>query len=178
MTTCEDPISDAKFDRYLIRGELRERAKQFRGRVEAVSLGHAMVILGRWQEAQPSPGGEVLIDLGFRLGRQPRTAVDIPIAIISAETADANSGDVTWIDGRPELAVEFVNYRETLAAIRERMDDYLACGVRLVWLIDPSSRTIEVRRPSPVVELLDFRQAITDVPELPGFSCRVADFFR
>ena len=105
MSTHQDPVGDSEFDRYLIRGELRERRKQFRGRDEAISLARAVTVLGRWQEKRPKPKGELLIDLGFRLRVRPRTAVDIPLALISADTDAANPGDESWIHGRPAFII-------------------------------------------------------------------------
>ena len=48
----------------------------------------------------------------------------------------------------------------------------------MVWVIDPGTRQALVYRPlvlPPVV--YDEGDVLEDLPELPGFSCRVADFF-
>jgi hypothetical protein len=177
MTTVDDPISDAEYDRYLIRGELRERRRQFRGRDEAVSLTRALVALKGWNDARPAPRGEVLIDLGFRLRDRPRTAVDIPLALISAGTDAANPGDVSWINGRPELAVEIVNRREPYPAILERVEEYQRCEVPIVWLIDPR-RLVRVYRNGRRPETFAVADALTGGTEVPGLSVPVRDLFR
>ena len=40
----------------------------------------------------------------------------------------------------PFLCVEILSRRDRLEDIQERIDDYLAFGVRFVWVIDPRSR--------------------------------------
>src|SRR5688572_20804015 len=40
----------------------------------------------------------------------------------------------------PFICVEILSPEDRLAKVRERMDDYLAFGVRYVWLLDPQVR--------------------------------------
>lgn len=40
----------------------------------------------------------------------------------------------------PEVAVEVLSPEDRIAAIQERIDDYLAFGIRCVWVIDPATR--------------------------------------
>lgn len=122
----------------------------------------------------------MLIDLGFHLRDRPPTSVDIPLAVISPETDAAHLGDVSWIEGRPVLAVEFLNERESDDAVAERVAEYRACGVPLVWLIDPrpGGRTVRVFRSGGEPESLTDRHTLTGDAELPGFSVPVRDLFR
>lgn len=57
-----------------------------------------------------------------------------------------------------------------LRALHEKLQEYMRCGARLGWLIDPEARRISVYRPgAPVEEILNPTR-ISAEPELPGFE--------
>ncbi len=57
----------------------------------------------------------------------------------------------------PDVAVEVIAPHETYAEIEDKVDEYLAAGVRLVWVINPPNRSVRVHRPDGSVT--DLRQA-------------------
>ena len=77
----------------------------------------------------------------------------------------------------PDLAAEVVSSSETYCEIEDKVDEYLAAGVRLVWVVNPPNRSIRVHRPDGSVT--DLRQAddLTGEDVLPGFRCAVAELF-
>ena len=54
---------------------------------------------------------------------------------------------------------------------------YLQAGVPLVWLIDPSARTVTVFRPDAALKLLGEDDILDGNDVLPGFSVPVAEIF-
>jgi Uma2 family endonuclease len=60
----------------------------------------------------------------------------------------------------------------------ERVDEYLACGVPVVWVVSPLFHTVSIHRLNAKPVALDAGGTLRGDPELPGFACRVADFFR
>jgi Uma2 family endonuclease len=54
----------------------------------------------------------------------------------------------------------------------------LECGVPVVWVLTPGFKTVTVHRPGADPVALDVRDPLEGFPELPGFSCRVAELFR
>jgi Uma2 family endonuclease len=50
--------------------------------------------------------------------------------------------------------------------------------VRVVWLIDPESRTVRVYRPNQPTTNLTADDEITGGDELPGFRCSLREFFQ
>lgn len=77
----------------------------------------------------------------------------------------------------PDVAVEVIAPHETYAEIEEKVDEYLAAGVRLVWVVNPPNRSVRVHRPDGSVT--DLRQADDLAGEgvIPGFRCPVAALF-
>jgi Uma2 family endonuclease len=77
----------------------------------------------------------------------------------------------------PRLAVEVLSPNDRASKVLRKINDYLRCGVALVWVIDPEIRTVTVHRPGqPQAEFAE-AQELTGEDVLPGFRCRVAEFF-
>ncbi|MBM3457346.1 MAG: Uma2 family endonuclease [Armatimonadetes bacterium] len=76
----------------------------------------------------------------------------------------------------PDLAVEVISPRDLFYEVAGKVADYLAAGVRQVWVLNPEQRTVTVHTPARVTHL-----GAPDTLEagelLPGFQCRVADLF-
>jgi Uma2 family endonuclease len=75
------------------------------------------------------------------------------------------------------LAVEILSPTDTQEEIHEKIDEYLAAGVALVWVIDPADRTVRVYRPDARPQLFNDEQELTGEPHLPGFRAPVARLF-
>ncbi len=76
----------------------------------------------------------------------------------------------------PDLTVEVVSPNDYYSEVRAKTDEYLSAGVRCVWVLDPRTRTVEVRRPGGSA-VLTAADELTAEDVLPGFHCPVADFF-
>jgi Uma2 family endonuclease len=69
----------------------------------------------------------------------------------------------------PDFVVELRSSPDPLRKLQAKMEEYLANGARLGWLIDPLERRVWVYRPEVNVERLDEPPAITAGPLMPGF---------
>jgi len=71
----------------------------------------------------------------------------------------------------PEFVIEVRSPSDGLAALRRKMLDYLANGVRLAFLLDPTAETATVyrlgREPE---ELAGFDRSLSGETVLPGFA--------
>ena len=99
------------------------------------------------------------------------------MAFISAEVASRRTADTTLIDGAPVLAVEILSPSDTQIDINEKIDEYLAAGVLVVWVIDPHHRTVTAHRPRTRPAMVNDTQELTADPELPGFRVAVVSLF-
>ena len=69
----------------------------------------------------------------------------------------------------PEFVIELRSSRDSLNKLKAKMEEYLAQGVQLGWLIDPKNRRVFVYRPQRPVEAFHNIPDISGDPELPGF---------
>jgi len=80
----------------------------------------------------------------------------------------------------PDLAVEVVSPNDLAADVNQKVADWLRAGVRLLWVIDPDTKTIvgyRADRPN-VADVFREADTLTGEPVLPGFAVPVADLFR
>jgi Uma2 family endonuclease len=68
----------------------------------------------------------------------------------------------------PDFVLELRSPSDTLAAGQAKLEEYIACGARLGWLIDPEERRAYVYRPGRAVEVLEHATEVRGDPELPG----------
>jgi Uma2 family endonuclease len=68
----------------------------------------------------------------------------------------------------PDFVVELRSPSDQLEYQREKLEEYIACGARLGWLIDPAARRVYVYRPGRDVEVLEQPSELRGDPELLG----------
>ncbi len=69
----------------------------------------------------------------------------------------------------PPFVIELRSHSDRLPVLRAKMQEYLANGARLGWMIDPDNRTIEVYRPDREPELLAGVDWISGEGPVEGF---------
>jgi Uma2 family endonuclease len=121
--------------------------------------------------------GIVLAETGFKLASRPDTVRAPDLSFLSADRLP--SGDVpdTFWTGPPDLAVEVRSPEDRLPSLAAKANEYLAHGVRLVWIVDPSTRTVTVCAQGSTPAVLDANAALDGGTVVPGFSYGVADLF-
>ena len=135
-------------------------------------------ILRNWAVAEPARRSKVYgAEVYFRIRKDPETNVGIDVAIASPQKVAATKKKAIFIDGPPVLAVEVLSPYDKQREIDEAIEEYLDCGVRVVWIVDPFDETVIVYRPAQEPVLFNRSQELSGDPELPGFRCRVAEIF-
>ena len=179
-----EALPDDGIDRELIRGELRIRGvaevngMTRRNRFHAGTEATLAKIIGNWIDQQPPPRGKVYSgEVGCILSRDPDTTVGIDVAYISAQSLDRQTSDTTMIEGPPVLAVEILSPSDKLENVNEKVDEYLASGVSLVWVVDPHFQTVTVFQSGVEPELFNKQQTLTAAPHLPWLSIDVKAIF-
>ena len=69
----------------------------------------------------------------------------------------------------PAFVAEIMSATDTLPPLQRKMEQYLANGAQLGWLIDPYRRRVYIYRPGLPVALLDDPETLSGDPVLPGF---------
>jgi Uma2 family endonuclease len=114
---------------------------------------------------------------GFILTRNPDTVRAPDIAFIREDRVPAEGFGAEYFDGAPDLVVEILSPSNRPAAMRRKIDQYLAAGTQLVWIIDPGKRTIAVHSPLRAVVTLQETDALDGEDVVPGFQYEIAQLF-
>lgn len=171
-------LPDDGIERDLIRGELRERGMTRRNKNHSSAEPTIAHRLLQWLETQPEPRGKVFSgEGGFRIERDPDTTIGIDVAFASAATVKATPPESKFIEGAPVLAVEILSPSDSQEDVLEKVQLYLAAGVKLIWVVEPVFRTVLVYRPDAEPEMFNSTQEINAEPHLPGFRVRVEKLF-
>jgi len=77
----------------------------------------------------------------------------------------------------PDLAVEVISPNDLASKLLEKVEEYLRAGVKLVWVVSPETRTVQVVRGDRSMSWLRAGDELSGEDVLPGFHCRVDDLF-
>ncbi len=129
-----------------------------------------------WQFVHSHGLGKVLTcEPGFRLRRDPEILRTPDVAFISNERVALIADPEKFSDVPPDLAVEVLSPSNAGMDMGRKIEQYLAAGVRSVWVLDPRARILTVYRSGePPVVLNDLDATVEDTC-LPGFRCRLAE---
>ena len=79
-----------------------------------------------------------------------------------------------WVPLCPDFVVELKSASDDIEDLRLKMQEYLNNGLRLGWLIDPETQTVEVYRANQPVESLSNPTEISAEDIMPGFVLSLA----
>ncbi len=157
----------------LIRGVLRERQP---GGVES---GEIIANLGCQisEFLHQHRRGIGTIGSGYLLERRPDSVREAPIAYTSFDKLPPSERITGYAEAAPDLVVEVCGFNRGAAEIHDKARMWLSYGVRLVWVVHPDSRSVDVHRPQAPVETLAEGGELDGLDALPGFRCPVASIF-
>ena len=83
----------------------------------------------------------------------------------------------TFVPLAPDLAVEVLSPSDRMADAMSKITMYLQAGVRLVWLVDPATRTVTIFRQDAAPQNVGQEHILDGGDVLPGFRVSVAEIF-
>ncbi len=122
-------------------------------------------------------GTLVASDSGVWLERDPDTVREPDIAFTSAEKIPVDARITGYAEVVPDLVVEVASPSDSRREVHDKAHMWLGHGVRLVWVVQPGTRTIDAYRPDHAVATLGEQDALDGLDVLPGFTCDVSTVF-
>ena len=121
--------------------------------------------------------GRVTVESGVRTERDPDSVRGPDVAFWSAERLPFDQNPVGYPEVAADLCVEVRWPSDRMAELRRKATEYLTHNVRMVWIVDPEDQTVTVYRRPGEGRILSEDAVISGDDVLPGFSCRIAEFF-
>jgi Uma2 family endonuclease len=116
-------------------------------------------------------------EVGIYTGRHPDTVRAADALFISNERYAQRRKTAGYLDIAPDLIVEILSPDDRWFDITQTLREYFAIAVRLVWVADPSARTVFAYRSLTDVREFTENDALPGDDVLPGFSVAVASLF-
>jgi Uma2 family endonuclease len=157
----------------LERGEVVEMSRP--GERHGYVCGNIARILGNYT-FQRRKGYVLSNDPGILWERDPDTVRD-PDVVLYDQPRRYRDLSPKYSDEVPTLAVEVVSPNDRLGKVNRRTAQYLRWGVAVVWVADPEDCTLTVHRKGGPLEVFEIGHELLGGDALPGFRCRVEEFF-
>jgi Uma2 family endonuclease len=77
----------------------------------------------------------------------------------------------------PDFVIELRSESDSLAKLKDKMQEYIDNGVSLGWLIDPQEKQVFVYRPNTEIEVLENSTEISGEPLLPDFTLNLKEIW-
>ncbi|MBW3539584.1 MAG: Uma2 family endonuclease [Planctomycetes bacterium] len=116
-------------------------------------------------------------DSGVVTERDPDTVRGPDVAVFSKDRLPEGRAPRGFSDLVPNVTVEVLSPSDRWKRVHAKISEYLNRGVDEVWVIDPQKRNVQVFGPDNGPVLYEESDELTSAV-LPGFSCRVSEFFR
>jgi Uma2 family endonuclease len=127
-----------------------------------------------WDFAHPRNLGRVFLETGYQLS--PETVRIPDVSFVPAERMREIDLD-RRIPGAPALAVEVVSPTDLAQDLAHKVDQYLAAGVRAVWVVYPGTREVHVFRAGGLASVLGPGDQLEAPDLMPGFAMAVRQIF-
>jgi len=115
-------------------------------------------------------------EVGIYTRRHPDTARAADVLFISNERY-ARVRSSSYLDVAPELVVEILSPDDSWSEVTQKLREYFAIGVRLVWVADPRARSVYAYHSLTDVREFTENDDLTGDEVLPGFAVKVASLF-
>ncbi|HLH26083.1 MAG TPA: Uma2 family endonuclease [Chloroflexota bacterium] len=148
---------------------------------------------GEWQIMPPVGGGtgsreaEIILQLGLWAKRERAGTVFSSAAGFRLPNGAVRAPDASWVlNSRlealsprewerfiplcPDFVLELRSPSDRLEVLHAKLEEYLANGARLGWLLDPDAHQVYVYRPDAPVQRLHQPETVSGDPVLPGFA--------
>jgi Uma2 family endonuclease len=116
-------------------------------------------------------------ELGCILARNPDVILAPDVLFIGFNRISNGPLPEKFFDAAPDLAIEVLSPNDSWQEIETKANKYIAGGTSLVWIVNPKNESVTIYQAGPVVTYLKKTDVIAGEKTLPGFSCKVAQFF-
>jgi Uma2 family endonuclease len=122
--------------------------------------------------------GKARTEVGVVLWRDPDRVLTPDVLFVAKKSLPIKESPEGYLETIPELVIEIRSKNDSLPYVRRKSEHYLKAGVEVVWIIDPTMKTVTIHA-SHGEPLVKGEADTLNLPGLiPGFSMPVADVFQ
>jgi Uma2 family endonuclease len=133
--------------------------------------------LGNWVEANLSLGEGFDSNVLFVLPNGAKRSPDVSWVQRGRWDALNQQQQDGYVPLCPDFVVELRSPTDSLEELQTKMQEYIANGARLGWLINSQDRQVEIYRQGQQVEVLQLPTSLSGEDVLPGFVLNLQRIF-
>ncbi len=121
-------------------------------------------------------GSTFAAETGFLVDRNPDSVMAPDFSFVAAGRLSYPLQE-GYIPLAPDLAVETRSPNDTKKEVADKVQDWLAAGVRMVWVIEPRKRTVTIHRLGQPPRVLGVADVLDGEDVLPGLAVPIKAVF-
>ena len=114
---------------------------------------------------------------GFVVADHPDTVRAADVSFIAAHRLPTGKVGKGYFRGAPDLLVEVVLPNDRLYDVEEKVEEWLAAGARLIWVVNPRRKIVIAHRPGAEPQTFRVGDTLDAADVVPGFTLPVAEIF-
>ena len=114
-------------------------------------------------------------ETGFILGEGTVRGIDISF-VGNAKISEFGIPE-NFFPVAPDLAIEVISPGNTFDEIQDKIEEYLLAGTKLVWIVYPKKKMVQVYRNNNVINVLRETDELSGEDILPNFKVSLNEIF-
>lgn len=114
---------------------------------------------------------------GFKLSNGAVRSLDLSWIAIYRWNSLSDKQKRSFAPIAPDFVIELMSPTDNLPEIQQKMNEYLDCGVRLGWLINPDAKQVAIYRCDREPETISNPTSLSGESVLPNLTVDVSEIF-
>ena len=114
---------------------------------------------------------------GFKLSNGATRSPDVSWVQIAKWDSLSKQQQRKFAPIDPDFVIELLSPTDDLSELQQKMREYMQCGVKLGWLINPEDKQVEIYRCERDKEVLEHPQSLSGENILPELTLNLAEIF-
>ena len=114
---------------------------------------------------------------GFKLANSAIRSPDVSWVTLSKWNSLTKQQQRKFAPLDPDFVIELMSPTDDLDELQNKMQEYISCGVKLGWLINPDEKQVEIYRDKKEPEILNNPATLSGEDILPGLIVELKDIF-
>jgi Uma2 family endonuclease len=114
---------------------------------------------------------------GFKLSNGATRSPDVSWIVLTRWNSLSKEQKRGFAPIDPDFVIELMSPTDSLQELQQKMREYISCGVKLGWLINPDAKQVEIYRIGQDKQVFNNLSRLSGEELLPGLTVDLADIF-
>ena len=138
--------------------------------------GNLFLQVGNWN-LQTKLGVVFDSSTGFKLSNDAVRSPDVSWIPINKWNSLTKKQRRKYLPIDPDFVIELMSPSDSFDEAQNKLKEYISCGVKLGWLIDPDEKQVEIYRQGKDKEILDNPKTLSGEDIMPDLIVNLLEIF-